>query len=195
MEIYKAFDAGADRLELNTTKLLGEYPKKRRVHILVTMSRQAAEDYSLVLQLLKAGMNCMRINCAHDDQPTWSRMIENLSRARQATGLPCRILMDLGGPKLRLGLMETKPGILKIKPIRTSSGRVSRPARIWLTGAELTALPVAAADASLVIDPEWMATVRKGDRVRFRDARGSRRCWRISELGQGGCWAEMNKTA
>ena len=133
LDIYNAFDAGPDQLELNTTGLLGDYPLKRRAHILVTMSKQAATDDSLVLQLLTAGMNCMRINCAHDDQPTWSRIIQNLRRAEQATGQSCRILMDLGGSKLRLGPMETEPRVIKIKPERTSNGSVFRPARVWLS--------------------------------------------------------------
>jgi pyruvate kinase len=195
MDIYRAFDAGADRLELNTIRLLGEYPKKRRVHIVVTVSEQTAEDYSLVLQLLKAGMNCMRINCVHGTQLSWSRMLENLGRASLATGQSCRVLMDLGGPKLRLGGMETEPGILKIKPERTSNGHVSRPARIWLSSAEKTASNAAVADTSIVLSTQWLAVVKKDDRIRFRDVRGSRRAWRIREVSADGCWAEAKKTA
>ena len=195
MEIYHAFDAGSDRLEFNTTSLLGDYPPKRRVHILATMSGQAAIDYSLVLRLLKAGMNCMRINCAHDDQRTWSRIIANLRRAELATGQTCRILMDLGGPKLRLGPMEKEPGVVKIKPDRASNGRVSCPARIWLSAEENTASSTPMTNTTIVLSREWLAAVKRGDRVRFRDARGSRRCWRISDVSAEGCWAEAKKTA
>jgi len=195
MEVYGAFDAGSDHLEINTARLLGDYPRNRRVHILVTMSEQAASDYSLVLQLVKAGMNCMRINCAHDDQPAWSGMIKNLRRAEQETGHSCRILMDLGGPKLRLGPMETEPGVVKIKPDRSSSGRVLRPARIWLSPEENMPPGLPVANTSIVIPGEWLATAKRGDRVRFRDIRGSRRCWRIREVRTDGCWAEAKKTA
>ena len=73
------------------------------------MPVEAADDYLMVHQLLISGMNCMRINCAHDYPEIWSRMIETLRSAEQSTGLSCRILMDLGGPKLRLGPMETQP--------------------------------------------------------------------------------------
>lgn len=194
MEVYKAYDAGADRLEFNTASLLGDYPGKRRVHIVVTMSGQAAQDHSLVLQLVNAGMNCMRINCAHDDQLAWSRMIENLRRAERTTGRSCRILMDLGGPKLRLGSMKSEPGVIKIKPERTSKGFVSRPARIWLSPVGTTASTEFAADANIVMAADWMSAVRAGDRIRFRDARGSSRCWRIKEVGADGCWAEAKKT-
>jgi len=189
------FDTGADALELNTTLLLGQYPEKRRVHIMVTISTEAADDYLMVHQLLQSGMNCMRINCAHDDKASWSRMIEHLRNAERATGLSCRILMDLGGSKLRLGSMEPKPAVLKIRPVRASNGRVKRPARIWLTPAIATVSDMPAADACLALDPGWLMGAQVGDRISFQDARGSRRNWRIREVLDDGCWAESKKTA
>ena len=187
-------DAGADRLELNTAMLLGEQPKQRRVHIIVTISSEAAEDYLMVHQLLESGMNCMRINCAHDDPETWLRMIEHLRNAERATGRSCRILMDLGGPKLRLGPMESMPAVLKIKPVRASDGHVLRPARIWLSPENPAFSEMSAADASLALDPDWLAQIKVGDRVRLRDVRGSRRSWRVKEVAAEGCWAEARKT-
>ncbi len=55
LEFLAAFDEGADQLELNTIKLLGEHPKKRRVHIMVTMSAKEAGDYMMLHQLLQSG--------------------------------------------------------------------------------------------------------------------------------------------
>ena len=43
---------------------------------------------------LAAGMDCMRINCAHDGVAEWERMIENLRRARRELGKKCRVLME-----------------------------------------------------------------------------------------------------
>ena len=195
LDVYSAFDTGADALELNTALLLGQYPEKRRVHIMVTISTEAADDYLMVHQLLQSGMNCMRINCAHDDPATWSRMIEHLHDAERATGRSCRILMDLGGSKLRLGPMELQPAILKIRPVRASNGCVIRPARIWLTPAAATFSDVPAADACLALEPDWLKAAQPGDRISFQDARGSRRNWRIREVLEEGCWAEAKKTA
>ncbi len=195
LDVCTDFDTGADALELNTTLLLGQYPEKRRVHIMVTISTEAADDYLMVHQLLQSGMNCMRINCAHDDKASWSRMIEHLRNAERATGLSCRILMDLGGSKLRLGSMEPKPAVLKIRPVRASNGRVKRPARIWLTPAIATVSDMPAADACLALDPGWLKGAQVGDRISFQDARGSRRNWRIREVLDDGCWAESKKTA
>ena len=178
-KVYTAFDAGAHLLEQNTISLFGDHPEKRRAHIIVTMPVEAADDNLMVHQLLKSGMNCMRINCAHDYPEIWSRMINTLRNAERSTGLSCKILMDLGGPKLRLGPMETYPAVVKVRPVRGANGRIRRPARIWLTSAKTGFSEVAAADASFTVGPEWLAKVAKGDRLRFRDVRGSRRNWRI----------------
>jgi len=53
---------------------------------MVTMPSEAAHDYALVHDLLESGMNCMRINCAHDDAAVWGRMIQNLRRAEASLG-------------------------------------------------------------------------------------------------------------
>jgi pyruvate kinase len=194
MNFFSAFDAGADHLEQNTIRLLGSHPKKRRGHIIVTMPAQAADDYLLVHQLLKIGMDCMRINCSHDDPQTWSRIIRHLRHAERATGRSCRILMDLGGPKLRTGPMEPVPAVLKIRPVRALDGRILRPARIWLTAALDSRSTMCAADASLSVDPDWLAQAAAGHRIRLRDSRGSKRNWRIREVNADGCWAESKKT-
>ena len=193
-EIQAAFNKGADCLERNTANLFGKHPGDRRAHIIVTMPVEAADDYMMVHQLLISGMNCMRINCAHDYPEIWSRMIETLRSAERSTGLSCRILMDLGGPKLRLGPMETQPKVLKIRPVRTSSGKLLRPARIWLTPLKTMFSEMPAADVTLALEPEWLDGLKVGDQITLRDLRGSRRKWRIREKRTDGYWVESKKT-
>ena len=54
--------------------------------------------------MVAAGMDCARINLAHDDEDLWRGMARNVrARAPVATGRPCRIAADLPGPKLRTG--------------------------------------------------------------------------------------------
>jgi pyruvate kinase len=122
-------------------------------------------------------------------------MIRNLRYAERTTGRQCRILMDLGGPKLRTGPMERIPGVLKVRPKRAREGGVVRPARIWLTPREPATGEAIAADACLVVDAEWLACLETGDRIRFRDARGSGRTWRVRDVTRDGCWVEARKTA
>jgi len=192
--LYAALDSNVDRLEQNTIRLFGRHPAKRKAHIMVTMSSEAADDYLLVHQLVKSGMDCLRINCAHDTPSTWSRTIKHLRDAERVTGRSCRILMDLGGPKLRTGPMQPEPAVVKIRPLRNSHGQILRPARIWLTSEELPQREMDAADANIALERAWLAQLTVGDRVRLKDARGSRRSWRIREVTKEGCWAEAKKT-
>ncbi len=189
------FEAGpeADILDQNTRKLLGSLPEKRRTHIMVTLSSEAAEDYILVHRLVNSGMDCLRVNCSHNDQATWARTIDHLRDAERATGRSCRILMDLGGPKLRIGPMETRPAVLKVRPKRNERGQVIRPARIWLYP-ENASCGMDAADANLQVDAAWLKQLASGDRIRLSDTRDSRRTWRIREVSNDGCWAETKKT-
>lgn len=193
--IYAACDTAANRLQDSTLALLGPHPGKRQVYIMVTMPAEAAQDYLVVHSLLDSGMNCIRINCVHDGPDSWSRMIGNLKYAEITTGRKCRVLMDLGGPKLRTGPIKKIPGVCKVKPIRSREGKIVRPARVWLTGAgQVASFPVAA-DACLALDRDWLSGLRAGDRIRFKDARGSKRTWRVRDVGSSGCWAEAVKTA
>jgi pyruvate kinase len=194
-EPHCSFDAGTELLERNTIRLLGDHPPGRRVHIMVTMPAEAATDYMMVYRLLNSGMNCMRINCAHDDPSAWSQIIKHLRDAERATGRSCRVLMDLGGPKLRTGPMELLPAVVKIRPVRDSHGHVLRRARIWLTPDDASGNEACAADACLVVDREWLTDCKVGDRVLLRDARDSNRRWRIKEVTPEGCWAEGGKTS
>jgi pyruvate kinase len=194
-EFYAACDTCADRLQRNTVALLGPHPGARRVYIMVTMPTEAAHDYLVVHGLLDSGMDCMRINCAQNDPETWGRMIRNLRYAERTTGRDCRVLMDLGGPKLRTGPMKQIPGVIKVRPVRAREGKVLRPARVWLCASSMAAGEPISADASLVVDAGWLGHLKPGDRIGFKDARGSNRTWRVRDVGTDGCWAEARKTA
>jgi pyruvate kinase len=191
----EGFTRGKALLQARTERLLGPAPPHRGVRIMVTMPSEAAEDYTLVRDMLAVGMDCMRINCAHDHALAWSRMVEHLRRAEAELDKSCRVLMDLGGPKLRTGPVEPGPRVLKWRPRRDAYGRVTDPARIWLTPAESPTPPPAAADGCLPVPGEWLAALGVGARIRFLDARAARRLLTIvAEVGTGR-WAEARKTA
>jgi len=190
-----AIGEGAELLEKNTDALLGPAPAGRSVHIMVTMPPEAATDYDLVRDLVLYGMDCMRINCAHDSPEAWSGMIRNLRRAEKETGKPCKIAMDLAGPKLRTGKIEPGPAVLKFRPKRDDFGRVASPARIWLTPASQPEHAPAKTDASIPVPADWLARVKLGDRISFTDARGASRSLTISGLDGNSRWAESNRTA
>ena len=112
------FNTGQMALNRHAETLLGLPAGKRSVRIMVTMPSEAATDPALVRDLLAAGMDVMRINCAHDDPGAWAAMVNNLRRAQRELGRSCKILTDLGGPKLRTGAIQSAGRILRIKPTR-----------------------------------------------------------------------------
>jgi len=190
-----AIGDGAALLDKNSEVLLGPAPAGRTVRIMVTMPSEAATDYDLVRDLVLHGMDCMRINCAHDGPEAWSGMVRNLRRAEKETGRPCKISMDLAGPKLRTGPVEHGPAVLKFRPQRDDFGRVVSPARIWLTPGSQPELAPARADASIPVPAEWLAQIKPGDRVRFTDARGASRSLKITGVDGNSRWAESSRTA
>jgi pyruvate kinase len=188
------FDEGIDRLDAHTVALLGPEPTERAVRIMVTMPSEASQDYLLVRGLLDRGMNCMRINCAHDDAHAWGQMIAHLRRAEQDLGKHCRILMDLAGPKLRTGPIEPGARVLKWRPRRDAFGRVIAPARIWLMPQAHPQPPPVTADVSLPVLGRGLAELGAGDQLEFTDTRGASR--RLEIVGAvGDCrWAQAIQT-
>jgi pyruvate kinase len=100
------FMEGIHNLENNTAELFGPNPIDRRVRIMVTMPSEAASDKELIHDLLLRGMDCARINCTHDDHKAWAKMVGHIRSESKRIGKECCILMDLGGPKARLGKVK-----------------------------------------------------------------------------------------
>ncbi|CAN1212401.1 Pyruvate kinase [Tumidithrix helvetica PCC 7403] len=97
----EAFFEGNRLLQQHTEELFGQTSPNRRVRIMVTLPTEASTDYDLVRKVVQRGANCVRINCAHDSPEIWQRTIDRVRRAEQETGKSCKIMMDLGGPKIR----------------------------------------------------------------------------------------------
>ena len=107
----------------NNKLLFGYKSKKRSTRIMVTLPSLAADDQIYVQRLVSLGMNCARINCAHDHPDVWARMIENIHTANKKLNKKCKIAMDLAGPKLRSGQMIPGPKVVRIKPQRDDLGK------------------------------------------------------------------------
>ena len=187
-------ETGASLLDSNTNRLFGKPPSHRRARVMVTLSSEAADDYSLVRKMLVNGMDCARINCAHDEPETWARMIEQINLARRETGRHCRILMDLGGPKLRTGEIALGTSVLKWKPHRDILGNVVEPAQIWLHPEDDTTPCPATADACIPVSGDWLSKLTLHDIVELTDARGALRNLKIVNQTNEGYWAVSKQT-
>jgi pyruvate kinase len=185
---------GHDLLERRAEGLLGPKPAQRGARIMVTMPSEAATDAAFVRKLLESGMNVMRINCAHDGPKAWEAMVRHLKRAMQELGKPCRILMDLAGPKIRTGPMAPGPRVLHWKPTRDAFGHPTKPVRVWLTPEEAPETPPEPAQASLPLPRAWLSRLEGGDSVRFKDTRQARRTLKIVAAAGASRWAESNDT-
>lgn len=184
---------GRELLRVHTEALLGPKPEERPVRIMVTLPEQAASDAPFVRDLIAQGMDCARINCAHDDADSWRRMVEHVRRGSAELGRHCKVVMDLAGPKLRTGDIEPGPAVLKVKPERDEFGCVTQPARLWLTSSKHA--PADEQSPWIELPEEWISTLDKGTKLRLRDARGAKRTLRVIECAADGCWAELEKTA
>ncbi|MFI5201656.1 MAG: pyruvate kinase [Candidatus Kapaibacterium sp.] len=102
-----AFFLGEHQLEQNAANLFGQQQSGRRIRIMVTMPPEAAQNPQLLHDLLDAGMDCMRINCAHELSEEWTAMVSNLRLAEQELKRSCKILMDIAGPRVRTGMVIT----------------------------------------------------------------------------------------
>lgn len=189
------FDLGQELLDEHTEALLGPEPQGRDVRIMVTMPSESATNYVLVRDMLLGGMDCIRINCAHDDETAWEQMIGNLRRAVSQTGRPCKVFMDLAGPKLRTGAIGPGPPVIRWSPQRDDFGRVVLPARIWLTANDEPHPAPVPADAVLPVIAPWLRDLQPDDLLTFSDTRGARRTLRVLATLDHGVWVSCDDTA
>ena len=181
-------------LKKHTLKLLGHAPAGRSVRIMVTLPSEAASDVNMVQDLVDAGMDIARINCAHDSATDWQRMAANVRRAAKEAHRPVKLLMDLGGPKIRTGEIAARPAVLKLKPGKDEFGRVFRPARLHLRPID-SAEMVPDVDASVGVWGVWLARLKVGSSIEFSDARGAKRHLLVVQNDARGAVAECLQTA
>ena len=195
---------GKRLLNKHTKELFGTRPKGRRVRIMVTQPTQAAYDYPMVHEMVQHGMNCARINCAHDNPEIWKKIILNVQKAAKANGKKVKIAMDLAGPKIRTGNITPGPQIRKFTPVRDKSGNTIGPALIVL----VPEVKDATKPNTLPVGLEWLQKLALGDKLTLSDTRDKLRklkvvhvedqqvhlhCYKTSYIGTGTIIGCMNR--
>ena len=186
-------DLRSARAHANMRAIFGDVPEGRDVSIMVTLPREAGEDEELVADMIAAGMNIARINCAHDDEAVWTAMIDNVRRAASNAGVPCRILMDLAGPKLRTGDLEPGPRVFHIRPRRDPLGRIIAPRRVRFIPDDVVWRGTKT--AVFRVPRACIEYAQAGDELRFRDTRGKKRVLNVVEKDDRGLVLEIYKGA
>lgn len=199
--IDDALDEGDEILDANSHAIFGPMRPGRPTRIMVTLPGEAADDPDLVSSFVDAGMDVARINCAHDDPAAWARMATNVRAASAKAGRQVLVSMDLPGPKLRTGPIVDGPPVGRARIARNESGGVLAPARIWLTHRGAPAQPprhtppASRPILSVQVDGDWLAARSPGDLVTLHDARGRKRTFTVTEVGQNGALAEGTHNA
>lgn len=150
---------GAKKIAKSAVRLFGERHTEWPSAVMVTFDSSFLEGKKLIADLLKNGMGVARINCAHDDETVWLRMIEKIQEAIKQTGIPCKIHLDLAGPKIRTVLLEKGKKKGKVK--------ISAGSTIWLSDSSK-----GFRDKETVISPNEpgiIASLKVGDRVYIDD--------------------------
>ena len=84
----------------------------RKAKIICTMG-PASRDEPTLGKLVAAGMDCARLNFSHGTHDDHARTIANVRRALEIAGRPIAVLLDLQGPKIRVG--KIKGGRVKLE--------------------------------------------------------------------------------
>ncbi len=195
-----SYRAGRALLRENTDSIFGPPPERRQVRVMVTLPSEAATDRALLMGLMQEGMDCARINCAHDDLRAWEKMIALIRDVELSSGRRCRVMMDLPGHKIRTAVagvgMQQKPGfeeqagrssrvmrgeaILLVRAVRP--GRDSEPARLVMPAksatedakVQISCTYPGVCDLLRVGDPVWIDDGEIGGVVESIDAAGAR---------------------
>ncbi len=175
----------------HTKELLGYRSKDRRVRIMVTQPTEAANNYSMVFDMVKNGMNCARINCAHDDTEVWLKIINNLNKASEALGRKITITMDLAGPKIRTGAIVPGPKVRKFSPERDDSGNVVSPALIVM----VDKITEESEPNMIPVESSWRNQLSVGDRMHVNDSRGKERILKVIKTLEDQVWVNCYDTS
>ncbi|MEZ4809430.1 MAG: pyruvate kinase [Allomuricauda sp.] len=187
---FLSIGAGKRLLLKHTDLLFGNTSKQRRVRIMVTQPTDAAHDYDLVLEMVKNGMDCARINCAHDGPEIWEAIIKNVRKAAEVCSTTVKIAMDLAGPKVRTGSVGSIPGVKKFKPSRSLYGETTGPAIIEMVPHTTENL----GPNAIPVDGDWLKKLKEGDVLTLQDVRGKSRQLEVVSTREGTAVLHGNKT-
>ena len=79
-----------------------------RTKIIATVG-PACESIEILTELIHHGVDIFRINAAHGTQADFARVLGKIKQVREITGFPAGVLLDLAGPKIRLGALADGP--------------------------------------------------------------------------------------
>ena len=85
---------------------------ERKTKILATLG-PSSNTIKKIIELSKAGANAFRLNCSHLNEKDLEEYIKKIRRAETIINKPIGILVDLQGPKIRIGNVSKNKNILR----------------------------------------------------------------------------------
>jgi pyruvate kinase len=89
----------------------------KRTKIIATVG-PSTHSYQFILELIKAGVNGVRLNFSHGTHDEKAQAIKWIRKASNEYGKPVAIIQDLQGPKIRLGDFEGVISVEKDQPLQ-----------------------------------------------------------------------------
>lgn len=179
-------------IEARRDALFGAEPAGRSARILVTLPSEAASDPGLIAELVGAGANAVRINCAHDGPEVWAAMISFTREAAATAGRRVPVLMDLAGPKVRTTAVSVPKPFLarekkkKLKALAADGIPPEARGPRLMTGDRflLVRKPTKAGKKRVEVTlshPDLIAALRPGAMVHFDDGKLGARVLEVAE--------------
>ena len=84
-----------------------------RLTKIVTTLGPVSEEGKIIKNLIEAGTNVFRINCSHSSHETTEKVIKKIKKYSKQLKKEIGILLDLQGPKIRVGKLKDKKIFLK----------------------------------------------------------------------------------
>jgi pyruvate kinase len=81
---------------------------RARTKIVATVG-PACATVEMLVKLIRAGVSVFRLNTAHGSEEARTKQVADIRQASAEVGIEVGILMDLAGPKIRLGMLHTDP--------------------------------------------------------------------------------------
>jgi len=83
----------------------------RKVKIVATLGPSSA-SFEKIQTFVQAGVNVFRLNMSHGTHEIHAQSIQWIRQAEESCGYPLGILVDLQGPKLRVGKFQSSEGVV-----------------------------------------------------------------------------------
>jgi pyruvate kinase len=79
------YERSKELIKKNANHLFNEGSRNQFTEIMVTLPNEAAEDKSIIEQMVESGMEIARINLSHGDIAMWTKMVQFINEIKMET--------------------------------------------------------------------------------------------------------------